>query len=127
MKLLCVGYPKTSTKSASNALRQLGYNVCDYMETLEFTSIIWAKFIEGRATIEDVIAEHNRHGFDCQNDIPGMCFFEEMYTALGRGTKVILTVRDDVDTWYNSWTNFMIQEGRRDAIGDFSHVGISIY
>ena len=79
------------------------------METVEFTSIIWDKFIKGEATMEEVLAEHDKHGFDCQNDIPGCCFFEEMYKAAGPGTKVILTVRDDVDTWYRSWTNFMIQ------------------
>ena len=29
-----------------------------------------------------------------------------MYTALGKNTKVILTVRDNDEVWYNSWLNF---------------------
>ena len=33
MKFICAGYPKTGTKSVSAALRQLGYNVADYIET----------------------------------------------------------------------------------------------
>ena len=41
MKLLCVGYPKTGSKSCSSALRQLGYKVADFVETLEFLSIVW--------------------------------------------------------------------------------------
>ena len=41
MKLLCVGYPKTGSKSCSSALRELGYKVADFVETLEFLSIVW--------------------------------------------------------------------------------------
>ena len=51
MKLICVGYPKTGTKSCSNALRKLGYNVADYIETLEFLSIIWKDYIEGKVRL----------------------------------------------------------------------------
>ena len=36
MKVICAGFPKTGSKSCSTALRQLGYNVADYMETAEF-------------------------------------------------------------------------------------------
>ena len=130
MKFLCVGYPKTGSKSCSSALRQLGYTVADYYETVEFLSFVWRDYVEGKATIDDVIGAYDKHGFDANQDIPGSLLWEDLYRALIRrdkNTKVILTVRDDVDTWYNSWTNFMIQEGRRDAIGDFSHVGISTY
>ena len=35
MKIICAGYPKTGSKSCSTALRKLGYNVADYMETAE--------------------------------------------------------------------------------------------
>ena len=34
MKFVCAGYPKTGSKSASAALRMLGYNVADYIEEL---------------------------------------------------------------------------------------------
>ena len=36
MKVICAGFPKTGSKSCSTALRLLGYNVADYMETAEF-------------------------------------------------------------------------------------------
>ena len=36
MKIVCAGLPKTGTKSCSSALRILGYNVADYIETVEF-------------------------------------------------------------------------------------------
>ena len=34
MKFVCAGFPKTGSKSASAALRMLGYNVADYIEEL---------------------------------------------------------------------------------------------
>ena len=40
MKIICAGYPKTGSKTCSNALRQLGYNVADYMETVEYLRIV---------------------------------------------------------------------------------------
>ena len=41
MEIICAGYPKTGSKSCSAALRVLGYNVADYIETLEFFGETW--------------------------------------------------------------------------------------
>ena len=41
MKIICAGYPKTGSKSCSAALRKLGYNVADYIETMEFLGKIY--------------------------------------------------------------------------------------
>jgi len=119
MKLLCVGYPKTGSKSCSSALRQLGYKVADFVETLEFLSIVWLDFYEGRATIDDVLEVYDKHGFDCNQDLPGNVLWEELYRGLGPDTKVILTVRDNDEVWWRSWCGFMTQECKRDSIGDF--------
>ena len=51
MKLICAGYPKTGTKSCSSALRELGYNVADYMDTMEFLALIWRDYIEEKAKV----------------------------------------------------------------------------
>ena len=51
MKLICAGYPKTGTKSCSSALRKLGYNVADYMDTMEFLALIWRDYIEEKAKV----------------------------------------------------------------------------
>ena len=64
MKLICAGYPKTGTKSSSSALRELGYNVADLMETMEFVSADWRDFFRGTTTIESVIKAYDREGFD---------------------------------------------------------------
>lgn len=53
MKIICAGYPKTGSKSCSAALRILGYNVCDFMETLEFASEIWEKYFNGEVSSKE--------------------------------------------------------------------------
>ena len=47
MKFICAGYPKTGSKSCSAALRQLGYTVCDYVETMEYIAPTWADYVDG--------------------------------------------------------------------------------
>ena len=79
MKLLCVGYPKTGSKSCSAALRQLGYKVADFLETTEFLALIWRDYLEGAVSIEDVIAEYDKNGFDANQDLPGNLLWEELY------------------------------------------------
>ena len=94
MKIICAGYPKTGSKSCSTALRHLGlglifkgspvehffrYNVADYMETLEFLSEVWAKFVQGQVEIDAVVEEYHKHGFDVNQDIPGNVYWEELY------------------------------------------------
>ena len=97
MKLLCVGYPKTGSKSCSNALRQLGYTVADTGETGEFLSLVWRDYVEGKTTIDEVINAYDKHGFDANQDLPGNLLWEDLYRVLierDATTKVILTVRD---------------------------------
>ena len=120
MKIICAGYPKTGSKSCSTALRSLGYKVADYMETLEFLNEIWRAYLNGEATIEAVLEEYEKHGFDANQDLPGNLKWEELYNGSPKGTKVILTVRDSDDIWWKSWSGFMKQEISRDSIGDFN-------
>lgn len=127
MKFLCVWYPKTGSKSCSSALRQLGYTVADYYETVEFLSFVWRDYVEGKATIDDVIGAYDKHGFDANQDIPGSLLWEDLYRALIRrdkNTKVILTVRDSDEAWWASWCRYMQQECSRGAIGDFCVSGL---
>ena len=56
MDIICAGYPKTGSKSCSKALRELGFKVADYVETAEYLTDIWHKYLfEHSVTIEDVI------------------------------------------------------------------------
>ena len=112
MKIICAGFPKTASKSCSSALRELGFKVADYLEPTEFLSGVWKDFFEGRATIEDVLAVYEQHGFDANQDLPGNWLWEELYTALPKGTKVILTIRESDERWWRSWCDFMVQAHR---------------
>ena len=49
------------------------------METLEFLSEVWAKFVQGQVGIDAVIEEYHKHGFDVNQDIPGNVYWEELY------------------------------------------------
>ena len=88
MKIISAGFPKTGTKSASQALRQiiwksfrtnplwlknhfkneafriLGYNVCDVLESAHCGIVkIWLDFMNGERPIEDVLEAYQKHGF----------------------------------------------------------------
>jgi len=127
MKIICAGFPKTGSKSASTSLRKLGFKVADYIETVEYISAVWLRFLRGEATIEDVLAEYDKNGFDANQDVPGNLKWEELYRASPKGTKVILTVRDSDDVWWGSWCRFMEQEIRRGSIGDFNFQAVMQY
>lgn len=107
MKIICAGLPKTGSKSASAALRKLGYNVADFLETMQYFSHIWEEYMDGRCDIEAVIDEYKRRGFDTNQDVPGNLYWEQLYDALGPDTKVILTIRDNEEVWFNSLHDFV--------------------
>jgi len=120
MEIICAGYPKTGSKSCSAALRVLGYNVADYLETCEFMSETWLKFLEGKIDAKAVLDKYKEQGFDANQDIPGNMLWEELYAASPKGQKVILTVRESDERWWKSWCGFMKQEIERFGFGDFN-------
>ena len=106
MKLVCAGYPKTGSKSCSTALRTLGYKVADVIEQVEFLTPKWYHYLSGQCSIDDVIAKFDEHGFDTTQDFPANMNWDKLYGALPAGTKVILTVRDNDEQWFDSWLRF---------------------
>ena len=79
-----------------------GYNVADFMETLELLAIPQTDYFDGKVTIEDILKIYEDHGFDANQDWPGNVRWEELYNASPKGTKVILTVRDDEYVWHRN-------------------------
>jgi hypothetical protein len=55
MDIICAGYWKTGSKSCSSALRELGYNVADAVDTGKHLTQVWLDFIEEKCEISDVI------------------------------------------------------------------------
>ena len=101
----------------------VGFNVADFMETTEFLAITWTKYFDRKIGIEQVIKAYEDHGFDANQDTPGNVYWEELYNASPKGTKVILTVRDSDEVWQRSLKGFFIQETKRDAIFGISVTG----
>ena len=104
MEIICAGYPKTGSKSCSAALRVLGYNVADYIETLEFFGETWQgngsifnqksmtnmlsdilnrleDFFDGKIDAKAVLDKYKEEGFDANQDFPGNFLWEELYQA----------------------------------------------
>ena len=106
-----------------NYINYIGYNVADFMETIEFLAITWTGYFDGKIGIEQVIKAYENNGFDANQDTPGCLYWEELYNASPKGTKVILTVRDSDDIWQKSMKGFYIQEMQRDAIFGISVTG----
>ena len=104
-------------------IHSAGYNVADFMEATEFLSITWTEYFDGKIGIEKVIEAYEKHGFDANQDLPGNVYWEELYNASPKGTKVILTVRDSDDIWQRSLKGYFIQEMKRDAIFGISVMG----
>ena len=73
--------------------------------------------------ISSINTTYEDHGFDANQDTPGNVYWEELYNASPKGTKVILTVRDSDEVWQRSLKGFFIQEMKRDAIFGISVMG----
>ena len=86
MKIISAGFPKTGTKSASEALRRdfhvliglrvdqqdqwkshfriLGYSVCDVLDSAHSgIAKNWLDFMNGESTIEEVVEAYHRNGY----------------------------------------------------------------
>jgi len=58
-KLICAGQWKTATKSSSAALRILGYNVADFMDTFNCSlSNVWDDYLNNKIPIQAVIGKY---------------------------------------------------------------------
>ena len=56
--------------------------------------------------LDATVKAYKDHGFDANQDFPGNVRWEELYNALPKGTKVILTVRDDEKVWFRKSIHF---------------------
>ena len=79
MKVIVAGMPRTGTKTMAAALRELGFNVYDYMENLEYLQEDWMKILKHGGTTDDF--RRMFEGVDAVTDNPGSHFWEEIYQA----------------------------------------------
>ena len=104
----------------------MGYNVCDVLECTQYgIAKIWLDYINGNIeSIDEVIAAYKSHGFDALQDLPGNLYWEDLYNSCPEA-KIILTIRDDDEIWYNSWYKLEIHISKgliiHEAIGRGCH------
>ncbi|CAK8680414.1 uncharacterized protein LOC143463088 [Clavelina lepadiformis] len=100
MKIIVAGLPKTGTTSLSAALNQLGFKVYDYFEHYHVHRDQWMKVFNEGASTEDFRSMYE--DVDAVADVPPCYYWEEIYKAFP-DSKVILTLRDDEESWFRSY------------------------
>ncbi|XP_078495834.1 uncharacterized protein LOC144751854 [Ciona intestinalis] len=100
MKVIVAGFPKTGTKTMQAALKELGYNVYDYMENFEFLEKEWKQICTVGGSTE--LFRKMYENVDAVTDIPGCAFWDEILKAFP-DAKVILTLRENEDEWFESF------------------------
>lgn len=110
VKIIVCGLSRTGTSSIRAALKQLGYNdVYHYFSVLAENprdSDMWVRAFRGKFGGAKPFsrADWDQLLGDCEvlNDTPCNVFVQELMEAYPEA-KVILTVRDNVDQWYESY------------------------
>ena len=105
----------------------LGYNPCDYMQSMCEFSQVWLDYINGNVPIESVIEEIEKSGYDCTQDVPWSLYWKELFQANGPETKVILTVRDSTEKWWTSFLKFFTQEIMRADFWGFNSMWVWVW
>ncbi|CAK8693209.1 unnamed protein product [Clavelina lepadiformis] len=96
MKVVCAGFPKTGTKTMQVALKELGYDVYDFMENYSYLGKDWIKIFKHGGTTEDF--RRMFENVDAVTDAPACYFWDEIHKAFP-DAKIIFTWRDEA-----SWT-----------------------
>ncbi|XP_078490451.1 uncharacterized protein LOC100176603 isoform X2 [Ciona intestinalis] len=106
MKVIVAGFSKTGTKTMQAALKELGYNVYDYMENFEFLEKEWKQIctVGGSTDLFRKMYEN----IDAVTDLPGCIFWDEILKAFPEA-KVVLTMRENEDVWYKSFKRQMTE------------------
>ncbi|CAK8690871.1 uncharacterized protein LOC143450106 [Clavelina lepadiformis] len=99
MKVILAGYSKTGTKSIAAALRQLGYQVYDFMDHFWYHYDDWIRIMQKGPNVEDF--QRMYKDVDALTGAPIYIFWEEIHKAFP-DAKIILSVRDE-NEWYQSY------------------------
>ena len=104
MKIICAGFPKTGTKSMANALTQLGYNVHDFEEHLEYNLDNYIKFFDGDIG-EEMFLEMYRE-VDVVVDQPASNLWQILHHQFPEA-KIILMERESEEDWFRSYFDML--------------------
>ena len=100
MKIICAGFPKTGTKSMARALTELGYNVHDFEEHLEYNLDNYIKFFDGDLG-EEMFLDMYRD-VDVVVDQPACTLWYILHQQFPEA-KIILMERESAEDWFRSY------------------------
>lgn len=104
IEVIGAGLGRTGTKSLQAALDKLGYKT--YHFPLPAHAETWARYAEGEASSDEVLAMVARDGFTATCDNPPADLYAEQLRRYP-DAKVVLTVRDNAAKWAASWRVLM--------------------
>jgi len=96
--------PKCGTKTLAACLHELGYNVHDVFDQMQYNQEDWERIFDGDVTTEDIRRMYNN--VDAVTDMPACGLWQEISKAFPQA-KVILTERENDDIWLESWKKQM--------------------
>ncbi|XP_077974837.1 uncharacterized protein LOC120329407 [Styela clava] len=99
MKILICGFSKTGSKTADEALRQLGFKVADPTLSCFTFGNEWNKIFDGKAIPSDLRRMYNK--YDVISGIPVYFYWREFLEAFP-DLKLIFFTRDE-ERWLDSW------------------------
>ena len=103
LSVIGVGLPRTGTASLKAALELLGFGPCHHMyelfdhpeQTVQFLRAYNGEYVDFRALLK---------GYRSAVDVPSIDFYKEIHRAYP-AAKLVLTVRDSGDKWFESFSN----------------------
>lgn len=99
MKVIVAGLSKTGTTTMNAALTMLGYSVYDYTENVYWLREDYKRIFRDGWTTDDFKRMYK--DVDAIVDVPACYFWEEIHKAFPEA-KIILTMRENEDVWFES-------------------------
>ncbi|CAF2709820.1 unnamed protein product [Rotaria sp. Silwood2] len=103
VRVVGAGLPRTGTSSLKSALEILGFGPCHHMSELcnkPEQSVAFARALDGYETNFFELMK----GYGSTVDFPTAIFYKEIHKVYPEA-KIILTVRDSGEKWYESFVN----------------------
>ena len=94
------GLPRTGTLSLKRAIEQLGFGPCYH--PLDVPGDTVAVVFKAAINSQPINWDEVFRGYNATFDVPSSYFYQDLIKKYPN-LKVILTVRDDEDAWYNSY------------------------
>ncbi|CAK8680230.1 unnamed protein product [Clavelina lepadiformis] len=103
MKVIVAGFAKTGTKSLHIAVRELGYEVYDFVENFWYLGKDWNKILTEGGSVDD--SKRMYKDVDATIDDPVFLFWKEIHEAFP-DAKIVFTTREE-DSWFPSYRKQM--------------------